>query len=235
MKTGVIVLAQHHTPDEVRIAEECAGYIRSRGHPEVRTAYFRGSVPPFDVMAEMNAGGTDTFCILPLVVSEGRMSVWDMPASLHLPDNCGSWTMVGDRDVATRFATALGKDSRMASALVEREGEPDGSAVLLISRGSPHSTAAKVAEYYAEAFRKAGWRTECSFSRYGESPESVAARLAAEGYGKLRAVPLYVSFTGGSADRVRASLTGAEVRYSEALGNVPVFREILESKVPEGW
>ncbi len=235
MKTGVILLAQHRVPDESRIAGECADYIRSKGHPAVRVAYFRGSAPPFDVMQEMNSKGVDTFCILPLVVSEGKMSVWDMPAALHLPDNCGSWTMIGDRDVATRFATALGRDPRMATALVGREGEPDGSAILLVSRGSPHSTTAKVAEYYAEAFRQAGWRAECSFCTHGESPITAAGRLREEGYARFRVVPLYISFTGRSAVEVRDALAGPEVSYSEALGNVPAFRDILESKVPEGW
>ncbi len=84
-------------------------------------------------MEAMHDEGVDTFCIIPLTVSEGRHTVWLMPGSVSLPDNFGLWTYVHGKDVATRFATALGSDARIAGSLVDREEAPDPGAAILLA------------------------------------------------------------------------------------------------------
>ncbi len=115
MKTGIIVLGQHSdSPGGRRVAERFAEHLESKGRKTVRVAYHSGSPGAEEVMLSMNREGVDTFSIVPLSVSEGRKTVWLMPKGLRLPDNFGSWTMIGGKDVATRFATALGADPRMS-------------------------------------------------------------------------------------------------------------------------
>ena len=112
--------------------------------------------------------GVDTFCILPITVAEGNQTVWNMPKRIGLPDNAGSWRMVGEHDVATRFSTALGRDPRMTEAILDMLGAPsEGDGILLLAHGSELSMSAKTAEYYAEALRLNGWKAECGFARFG--------------------------------------------------------------------
>ena len=202
MRTGVIVLGQHSSsPGERAAAERCAEYMASQGRRNVRVAFHSGSPGSEQVMLEMNAEGVDTFAIVPLSISEGRKTVWLMPKGLRLPDNCGSWAIIGGKDVATRFATALGPDPRMASALTAREGDPgEGEAVLLLSRGSSHSQCRKTAEYYAEAFREKGWRAECAYCRHGTGVQEAVSSIVGDGYGRIRVVPLFIGFDGASAE-----------------------------------
>ena len=239
MKTGTIVLAQHSgSPGERRMAERCAGFLESRGRKNVRIAYHYGSPRSEDVMARMFDDGVDTFAIVPLSISEGRMTVWLMPDAMGLPDNCGSWTMMGGRDVATRFATALGRDPAMASALAEREGEPvEGTAVLVLAHGSSHSQCARTSEFYADALRRAGWRAECAYCRHDRGIKDAVSSLAEEGYGRIRVVPLFIAFDGRSASEARGILrdAGVEVEYSEPVSEIPLYLETLDAKVPEGW
>ncbi len=239
MKTGTIVLAQHSdSTGERRVAERCARYLEEHGRKNVRIAYHSGEPGSERVMLEMNAEGVDTFAIVPLSISEGRKTVWLMPKALRLPDNCGSWTMIDGKDVATRFATALGRDPSMASALAEREGRPDkDTAILLLARGSTHSDCARTSEFYADALREAGWRTECGYCHHGRTVEEAVEALVGEGYGRIRVVPLFVAFDGRSADDARKILSSisVDVEYSEPVSEIPVYIEIMNNKVPEGW
>ena len=239
MKTGIIVLGlDSRSPGTRRTAEGCAEYLRSKGRKNVEVAFLRGEPYAEDVMRAMHSDGVDTFSILPLSVSEGKNTVWLMPASVLLPDNFGSWTMIDGKDVATRFATALGPDQRMLDALVEELGPPsDGKGALLVSRGSPHSTTKKTAMFYVEGLREAGWKAEWCADKHGIGLEDAVESLKAQGVGKLKVVPLYVAFDGPSSERVRDALktTGMKADCLRPVSELPVFKEILDSKVPEGW
>ncbi len=88
MKTGVIVLA--HRPDEsvVPVAEWYARELERRGHRNVHVAYHSGNPNIKDVLVEMNVHGeNNTFVVLPLLVAEGNLSVWNMPKNMGMPDN----------------------------------------------------------------------------------------------------------------------------------------------------
>lgn len=239
MKTGIIILGQYSdSPGENKLLTRCARYLSSKGRKRVCIAFHSGTPGSEDVMLQMNADGVDTYAIVPLAISEGKKTVWLMPKALRLPDNCGSWTIIDGKDVATRFATALGQDPGMASALAEREGRPEeGTAILLLARGSTHSTCSKTSEYYADALREKGWTVECGYCHHGRSVEDAARAILDAGFSRIRVVPLFIAFDGKSADRARETLSSvpAEVDYSEPISEIPLYLSIIDSKIPEGW
>ncbi len=232
-------MAQHSdSPGERKVAEMCARFLEENGRKNVRIAFHSGSPGSEEVMLDMNREGVDTFAIVPLSVSEGRKTVWLMPKAMRLPDNCGSWTMIDGKDMATRFATALGPDPDMASALAEREGKPeDGTAIMLLARGSTHSSCARTAEFYADALRKAGWHVECGYSVHGRTVKDAAKAIVDSGFGRIRVVPLFIAFDGRSSEDAMKTLSGfdAEVSYAEPVSRIPIYLNIINNKVPEGW
>jgi cobalamin biosynthesis Co2+ chelatase CbiK len=239
MRTGIIVLGLHSTsPGQASVAERVARFLESNGRRNVRIAYHPGTPSSDEVMEEMNRDGVDTFAILPLVISEGVSSVWHMPSKLGLPDNCGSWRMMNGKDIATRFATALGCNDALAKELVEREGGPqDGTAAILISYGSPNKDCSETASFYSEYLRKAGWRTEVCFCRHGRPVPEAMDSLMAEGYRSIRVIPLFIAFDGPAAAESKKVLESydAEIEYSEPVSMLDSFLLILDSKVPDGW
>lgn len=240
MKAGTIVLAQHSdSPGEVSFAERCAEYLRSRGRKNVRIAFHSGVPNSNDVLEEMfEKDGVDTFCILPLAMAEGNQTIWNMPRRMGLPDNSGSWRMVGEHDVATRFATALGRSKHMAEAVVRRMGGPvPGEGVLLLAYGSALSQSEKTAEYYAEALREAGWKAVCGFANHGRSATDAADELKREGCISVRVLPLCITIEGRSVSNAIEMLREHDVpaTISEPISEFEEFLEILDSKVPEDW
>lgn len=240
MKTGCMVMGLHKgSREERRLADDTVAYLSFMGRKNVFPAFLYGE-DPFEVMAsKFNDEGIDTFSILPLCISEGKQSIWDMPAALHLPDNSGSWTMVGEHDVATRFATALGRDQVMAGAIARRLGEPEeGTGILLLAYGSNLSQCGKTAGYYSDYLQSEGWRTSFGFTRIGSPDVSEAANeLVRNGSSKIVVVPLFTTFSGRSAEHAKKILGGidAEVSYTEPVSRLPEFMEIIDSKIPEGW
>ena len=237
MKTGVIVLARDQAKDRV-VAEECADYLISKGRKNVRTAFYLGDEKPEDLMRSMYHEGIDTFVVLPLVISEGRHSVWLMPKSVLLPDNYGSWTMLDGKDVALRFATALGADSRMADELLSIAGEPeDNSAALLVSYGSPFSYANKDMEYYAQRFKEKGWCVQRASLTNGISLEDAVEKIVQQGKDEVKVIPFFVSPNSDSFKKVKGILNKYQlnVTYLDTVTAIPIYKEILNSKVPEGW
>jgi len=237
MDAGTIVFgADRRVPGIVRAAESAKAFLEARGRRNVRIAYFKGSdEEPFSVMSGMYSRGVDTFCILPLAIAEGRMTVKLMPQSLHLPDNSGSWTMIGSHDVATRFSTALGRDSRMASAIAARLGEPmEDTGVLVLSRGSDLTQSRKTAEWYAGKLHDAGWKTAAAFLHHGITASEASQKLSSAGCRRIVVLPLMVaSDTASAVEAVNSIRTEKEVLEPVALWDA--FLEILDSKVPEKW
>jgi sirohydrochlorin ferrochelatase len=237
MDAGTIVFgADGSVPGIVRAAESAKAFLEARGRRNVRIAYYKGSdEEPFSVMSGMYSNGVDTFCILPLAIAEGRMTVKLMPQSLHLPDNSGSWTMVGSHDVATRFSTALGRDSRMASAIAARLGEPmEDTGVLVLSRGSDLTQSRKTAEWYAGKLHDAGWKTAAAFLHHGITASEASQKLSSAGCRRIVVLPLMVaSDTASAVEAVNSIRTEKEVLEPVALWDA--FLEILDSKVPEKW
>ena len=240
MRNGCMVMGLHiGSQEERRLADNVIAYLSSKGRKNVFSAFLYGE-DPFEVMAsKFNDEGIDTFSIIPLCISEGQQSIWDMPAAIHLPDNSGSWTMVGEHDVATRFATALGRDPSMAEAIAESLGEPKGdTGILLLAYGSNLSQCGKTADYYTEYIRSKGWKASFAFTKLGTPKVSDAAdELVSDGCSKITVVPLFTTFSGKSAESAKDALRdiGADVSYTEPVSRLQAFMEIIDSKIPEGW
>jgi len=237
MDAGTIVFgADGSVPGIVKAAENAKAFLEARGRRNVRIAYYKGSdEEPFSIMSDMYSHGVDTFCILPLAIAEGRMTVKLMPKSLHLPDSSGSWTMIGSHDVATRFSTALGRDSRMAMAITARLGEPQPDVgVLVLSRGSELTQSRKTAEWYAGKLQDAGWRACAAFLHYGITASKAAGTLASAGCDRIVILPLMVASDSASAEEAIRSVK-IEKKVLEPVALWDEFLEILDSKVPEKW
>jgi len=239
MKTGCMVMGLHKGSREEReLADDVVAYLSSKGRKNVFPAFLYGE-DPYEVMAsKFNDEGIDTFSIIPLCISEGKQSIWDMPAAIHLPDNSGSWTMVGEHDVATRFATAMGRNPLMAEAITKDLGEPaEDTGVLVLAYGSNLSQCGKTADYYTEYIRSKGWKAAFGFTGIGSPDVSEAAKLVSEGCSKITVVPLFTTFSGKSAESAKGALKdmGAEITYAEPVSHLPEFMEIIDSKIPEGW
>ena len=240
MKTGCMIMGLHKgSPEERDLADRAVAYLTSKGRKNVFSAFLYGD-DPYEVMAsKFNDEDIDTFSIIPLCISEGRQSIWDMPAAIHLPDNSGSWTMVGEHDVATRFATALGKDPVTAEAIANSLGEPEeGTGILFLAYGSTLSQCGKTAGYYTDHIIKKGWKASFGFTKMGSPNVSESAEgLISEGCSRIRVVPLFIAFSGKSAESAKIALggIGADVIYTEPVSHLPEFMEIIDSKIPEGW
>lgn len=237
MKTGTIVLAQHSSIQaECDFAEACAEFLRSRGRRNVRVAYHSGHPSSESVITGMfETEGIDTFCILPLAVAEGNQTIWNMPHAMGLPDNAGSWRMVGEHDVATRFSTAMGREPSIAEGIARMLGPvSDDTGIIIVAYGSELSQSAKTAEYYAQELRNRGWKTACGYARHGPSVGEAADELRGAGCTVLKAVPLSITVAGRSMKAALDSIAGcAEVL--PPVSSLPEFMELLDSKVPEDW
>lgn len=239
MKSGIIVLAQHASSEGERsVAERCADYLRSNGRKNVHIGYHYGSPSSDTVMESMNKDGVDTFVILPLSISEGKMTVWTVPKKLGLPDNCGSWRMMNGKDVATRFATALGKNYALAEELISREGAVrQDTALLVLAYGSETSESEDTARFYAEELEGCGWRTEIAFCHHGRSISEAIQSVKGSGISRIRVIPLFIAFDGMAASQAKEELdsSGLIVSYSRPVSDLVSFYKILDSKVPDGW
>lgn len=239
MKSGIIVLAQHAGSEGERsVAERCANYLRSNGRKNVHIGYHYGTPSSDTVMESMNRDGVDTFVVLPLSISEGKMTVWTMPKKLGLPDNCGSWRMMNGKDIATRFATALGKNYALAEELISREGAVrQDTALLILAYGSETRESEDTARFYAEELEGCGWRTEIAFCRHGRSISEAIQSVKGSGISRIRVIPLFIAFDGMAASQAKEKLdsSGMIVSYSRPVSDLVSFYKILDSKVPDGW
>lgn len=237
MKTGTIVLAQHSSiPKEREFAESCAEFLRSRGRKNVRVAYHHGPPSSDSVITGMfEEEGIDTFCILPLAIAEGNQTIWNMPHAMGLPDNAGSWRMVGEHDIATRFSTAMGREPSILQGIIRMLGPSvEGTGVILVAYGSQLTQSAKTAEYYAEGLRNSGWITACGYARHGPTTEEAAEDLRKVGCTLLKVIPLSITVSGkwmkGAIENI-----GKEAEVLPPVSSLPEFMELLDSKVPEDW
>ena len=241
MKTGIIILGHDSgSPQGRSIVTRICSYLESEGHRNVFPAFHIGE-PRSDVVIRkmFDENGIDTFSILPVMISEGNLTIWNMPKRIGLPDNSGSWMMIGEHDVATRFATAMGASDLMADALLSRLGKPDDdTGVVILTHGSELSLAEKTAEYYSEKLKKSGWKSVCAYTKTGPRDIGQAVRdLQEKGCGRFRIILLTVTTDGRHFMKSIKELDELGVDY-ELLGPVsdyPEFLQTMESKVPEGW
>ena len=240
MKTGCMVMGLHKGSSEERaFTDSVVEWLRSRGRKNVFQSYFRGEDPYSVLASKFNDEGIDTFAVIPLCISEGKQTIWSMPAAIRLPDNSGSWTMVGDHDVAIRFATAMGRSPTIADGISRELGDPEeDSGVLLLAYGSELSQCVKTSEYYRDDLISRGWKAECGYTRLGApSPAEAAKELVSGGCSSVIVLPLFTTFKGRSAEEAKRSLEDfdADIKYMSPVSELPEFMDLIDSKIPEGW
>ena len=241
MKTGIIVLGHDSNSRQCRnIIDRTCEDLRKDGFRNVSPAFHFGEPRSDSVIRSMFTDhGIDTFCILPITVSEGNMTIWNMPKQLGLPDNSGSWMMIGKHDVATRFATAMGTSDIMAEAIIRRMGVPkDDTGIIVLTHGSELSLSEKTAEFYSACLTESGWKSCCAYSRKGPTDIVEAAyELKDRGCKRFRVLPLSVTTDGRyfleSVRRLESA--GANYEVLEPVSSYPEFYEILRTKIPEDW
>ncbi len=241
MKTGIIVLGHDSNSRQCRkIIDDICVDLRKDGFKNVFPAFHFGEPRSDSVIRSMFTDhGIDTFCILPIAFSEGNMTIWKMPQQLGLPDNSGSWMMICEHDVATRFATAMGASDTMAEAIIERIGAPDSdTGIIVLTHGSELSLSEKTAEFYSACLTESGWKTCCAYSKTGPRDIVEAAdELKDMGCRKFKVLPLSVTTDGRYfLDSIRKmESTGADFEVLGPVSSYPEFYDILRSKVPEDW
>ncbi len=240
MKTGTIVLGICSSSEgERKVIDRCVDYLVDKNRRNVRPAFYHGAPGAYDVMKDMFLNeGVDTFCILPICIAEGDLTVWRMPKALTLPDNSGSWTKIGNDDIATRFATALGFECDVAESISELIGEPaNDKGALIIAYGSKLSQSEKTAAAYVSYLRNRGWIAEYGFTRFGRSAKEAAESLIEKGCKDIYVVPLMISVDGKSFTSTVSDLQSldCEVDIMEPVAEMDAFYRILDGKVPEGW
>lgn len=220
--------------------ERFAEFIRSRGRRNVRVAFHCGLPDSYEVMKSMfQDDGIDTFSIVPLSVAEGSKTIWLMPKKLTLPDNSGSWTMIGEHDVATRFATALNEDPVMAEAIARGLSDvPKDSMILVLIRGSKLSISRRTARYYSDYLKNLGWNTLVAFAAEPYSNlADVLREISGSGCGSVHVVPMFIS---PGSPTLRSAIDRINdlkipVTVGKTVSEYPEYFEILDSKIPKDW
>lgn len=237
MKTGTLVLAMHSDIGEERaIAEKIKNHLLSKGRKNVFIGYHRGNPDCYEVFLEMNRQGVDTYCILPVLFSEGKQSVWNIPKHLTLPDNSGSWTMIGSHDVATRFCTALGFDERLAHSVSEDLGPSlKNHKAILLGYGSPLSVFGRTMSEYSEYLSESGWKNETVLVKNNSEP--IENQFSANPGETIHVIPFAVSAKGksigGAIEKIRSSHDKCQIH--KTIFEHGIVPEIMDSKVPEDW
>lgn len=241
MKTGIIVLGKNSaSAGEQKVVAKCCRYLTEHGYRNVYPAFHFGEPRSDRVLKRMFLKeGIDTFCVLPMAVAEGNLTIWNMPKRIGLPDNSGSWTMIGKHDVAIRFATALGYSGYLASAIADRlEAPSDDTGVIVFAHGSKLSLSEKTAGRYASYLSDCGWKVSCAFSETGPVTLAEAAeKLSSDGCARLLILPFFLS-PGGKSYRdaiEELDATGKEYVLTPPISEYREFLEITEHKVPEDW
>lgn len=245
MKKGVIVLAHRADGSSVPIAEWYAEGLRARGHADVHVAFHDGDPNIADVLKEMNVHGmNNTFIVLPLILSEGNLTVWEMPRRMGMPDNSCSYTYLTGTHIAIRFSTAFGSCEAVPKALLQRleeAGATGKDGILLISHGSKMSMCGKDMEHHMRYLSKHGFPllTACVLENEGQSLEDGIRTLIDRSAKRIVLLPVFIfggrSVTETIPEKVCKMNLIIPVVHAECIGRSQYLLDELEGKIPEGW
>lgn len=245
MKTGVIVLVQNCNDYTRPVAEWYAQKLSERGHQDVNVAYHNGEPDILTVLRRMNVHGQqNVFIVLPLLVSEGNLSIWDMPKRMGMPDNSCSYTYITGTHIAIRFSTAFGKSEALSRTLLKRLEEASASTddgILLVTRGSELGYAMEDAEHHCRYLSKHGFpNTACVAVKHGSPSISEGMKkLKENGAKRVIILPMYIfrskSVTDAIPSQVSECSIDIPISYAEPLGCEELLLDELDSKIPEGW
>lgn len=245
MNTGVILLVHRHGEEVDPVARWYLERLKERGHRNVRLAYHEGSPSMEEVLREIRVPGVNnTMVVLPLLVSEGDLSVWRMPKNMGMPDNSCSFTYITGTHIAIRFSTAFDRADALSEVLLKRlkeAGARPEDGVLLVHKGSKLEMSGRAAEKHAQYIREHGFpQVECNSVKYGMKDLSESVRsLEREGAKRIAVLPMFL-FNGKSVrETIPKMIADADpsipVVYAECLGCDDLLFEEMDRKIPEDW
>lgn len=237
MNIGVMVLGfDSEIPSSRQVAEECAAKLRKRGHSNVVAAYYRGHPSEQEAVDQLASMKADPIIVLPLVVSEGELSVHLMPKAMGMPDNCCSYTHDSQgHEAAVRFSTSFNWNTGVTELLekrIRKAGGRPGTGVLLLRYGSRMRYAVKDSAKHAERLREAGYVVEEAALCDLRSIRERWSKLRAES-SELVVAPLMMSWSERSDRILKEAVGDPGIVIAEPLGSDELIIDILESKIPE--
>jgi hypothetical protein len=237
MNIGVMVLGfDSEIPSSRRVTEECAAKLRERGHSNVTSAYYRGRPSEMEAVDLLTSLKADPIIVLPLVVSEGELSVHLMPKAMGMPDNCCSYTRDSQgREVAVRFSTSFNWNTKVTELLEKRiraAGGRPGTGVLLLHYGSRMRYPVKDSAKHAERLREAGYIVEEAALSDLRSIRERWSKLRSEA-SEIVGAPLMRSWSERSDRTLKEAVGDPGIAIAEPLGSDDLVIDILESKIPE--
>lgn len=146
----------------------------------------------------LTLGRVDEVVAVPLFFSPGRIPDADVPRMLGLEEGATSGTVsVESKRVKVRMGWPFGNDPLMRGVIgtvLARENASEGTAVMLIGRGSMDGKDAATVEFNAGIVREYGLDAFTCFNDTSKpTVEGTLERVLSEGYKDVLAIPMYVS------------------------------------------
>ena len=238
MRTGIVVLGRDsRSPGCRELCDRMVRGLRGLGYRSVQAGYHRGEPFVREVILSMYREGVDSFAVIPMLASEGRLSTWIMPGEVGIPDCCGSWMIIDGHDVAVRFSTVPGVDPGLMGDVVASLGNDTRRGILVLYRGSSLRMAEENAGRYAERIREMGFGVSIASVADGAGPAMAQmSSLRDSGCGRITILPLTMALEGRIGETVRALCDAEEcVDVLPPLSSHPSFMDAVVRRVPDEW
>ena len=240
MKTGVILFAYKSDDGTRSVVEWYAERLREKGHIDVNTAFFSGEPGIVETLKKMNVHGmNNTFVVIPMVLSEGDLTVHRMPEQMGMPDNSCSYTYITGTHIAIRFSTTIGGSEALSRALLNRLKEVSASSsdgVLILAHGSRLSMKSSDVKKQADHLSKNGFpNTEYALMEHSDYMiESAMDSLIKNGAKRIIVLPLFLSKSKESIEPLIPK-SAVPIILANCIGTDENILEDIDQKIPEGW
>ena len=240
MKTGVILFAYKSDDGTRSVVEWYAERLREKGHIDVNTAFFSGEPGIVETLKKMNVHGmNNTFVVIPMVLSEGDLTVHRMPEQMGMPDNSCSYTYITGTHIAIRFSTTIGGSEALSRTLLNRLKEVSASSsdgVLILAHGSRLSMKSSDVKKQADHLSKNGFpNTEYALMEHSDYPiESAMDSLIKNGAKRIIVLPLFLSKSKESIEPL-IQKSAVPIVLANCIGTDENILEEIDQKIPEGW
>ena len=240
MKTGVILFAYKSDDGTRSVVEWYAERLREKGHIDVNTAFFSGEPGIVETLKKMNVHGmNNTFVVIPMVLSEGDLTVHRMPEQMGMPDNSCSYTYITGTHIAIRFSTTIGGSEALSRTLLNRLKEVSASTsdgVLILAHGSRLSMKSSDVKKQADHLSKNGFpNTEYALMEHSDyTIESAMDSLIKNGAKRIIVLPLFLSKSKESIEPLIPK-SAVPMVLTNCIGTDENILEEIDQKIPEGW
>ena len=240
MKTGVILFAYKSDDGTRSVVEWYAERLREKGHIDVNTAFFSGEPGIVETLKKMNVHGmNNTFVVIPMVLSEGDLTVHRMPEQMGMPDNSCSYTYITGTHIAIRFSTTIGDSEALSRTLVKRLEEVSASSsdgVLVLAHGSRLSMKSSDVKKQVDYLSNNGFpNTAYAMMEHDDSSiGSAMESLIAKGAKRIVVLPLFLSKSKESIEPLIPE-SSVPIVLANCVGTDDNILEEINQKIPEGW